>query len=101
VSNWTFGGKSIRLVAGAYLATTLLLATSTEKSFAGADHSRGGGDSASQISPQGTRNSNGPNSLDRDAGLDRARDRMSNKGLAHSDAGDNAQGKKHSKTDKR
>jgi hypothetical protein len=51
------------------------------------------GRSASQMSPQGINNFNGPNSLDHDTRLDLAHDRMSKEGLAHSDTGDTFTGK--------
>lgn len=45
-----------------------------------------GGTSAAHISNQGIQNTNGQNSLDRDKGLERAEDRMSQEGLAHEKA---------------
>ena len=45
-----------------------------------------GGLSDSHISAQGSANTNGPNASDRDTGLDRAQDRMSDQGLKHSKA---------------
>ena len=42
-----------------------------------------GGNSASHVSNQARVNSNGPNSLDRDKGQDRAEDRRSAQGAAH------------------
>lgn len=46
-----------------------------------------GGASAPHLSPQGARNSNGPNALDRDKGLGRAADRRSAEGSKHFKAG--------------
>lgn len=43
-----------------------------------------GGNSMGHISSQGLANTNGPNAADRDMGLERAEDRMSDQGLAHS-----------------
>jgi len=45
-----------------------------------------GGASGSHLSAQGSANTNGPNALDRDTGLDRAQDRMSDQGAAHNKA---------------
>ncbi len=45
-----------------------------------------GGTSGSHISPSGIKNTNGPNSPDRDKGLDRAEDRRSKQGAAHEKA---------------
>jgi len=45
-----------------------------------------GGKSSSHISDQGLLNTNGPNSTDRDTGLDRASDRMSTKGLSNTNS---------------
>lgn len=45
-----------------------------------------GGLSGSHISTQGSANTNGPNASDRDTGLDRAQDRMSDAALKHSKA---------------
>ena len=42
-----------------------------------------GGNSAAHVSPQGITNSNGPNSLDRDLGPNRAGDVMSPQGLSN------------------
>jgi len=42
--------------------------------------------SASHMSEQGAANTNGPNAADRDKGLDRAEDRMSQEGIEHSKA---------------
>jgi len=47
-----------------------------------------GGFSGSHISAQGSANTNGPNALDRDTGLDRAQDRMSDQGIEHNKAED-------------
>lgn len=49
-------------------------------------HGNFGGQSGAHISRQGMANSNGPNSSDRDFGRNRAQDRMSAQGLAHSKA---------------
>ncbi len=48
-----------------------------------------GGNSAAHISSQGAANTNGPDSSDRDTGLDRAKDRMSKQGLKHNKAHEN------------
>ncbi len=45
-----------------------------------------GGLSSSHISTQGSANTNGPNASDRDMGLDRAQDRMSDEGMKHNKA---------------
>lgn len=45
-----------------------------------------GGTSSAHISNQGIQNTNGPNAADRDKGLERAEDRMSQEGLAHEKA---------------
>ncbi len=80
----------LALVAAAAGTAMILLAASSALSFAAGGR---GGESGSHISGQAINNSNGPNSRDRDKGLDRARDRMSRQGLAHS----KAKGKRHRK----
>jgi hypothetical protein len=45
-----------------------------------------GGVSAGHISEQGLTNTNGPDAADRDKGLDRAEDRMSQQGIEHQKA---------------
>jgi hypothetical protein len=45
-----------------------------------------GGNSAGHISTMGNANTNGPNSPDRDFGLNRARDQMNTQGLDHNQA---------------
>jgi hypothetical protein len=52
----------------------------------GGGNGNSGGQSASHDSSQGSANTNGPNSTDRDFGRDRAEDRMSASGLAHAHA---------------
>jgi hypothetical protein len=82
--------KSIRLARAAAAAIAALVATTSVGLAAGGGHSGGnggfGGNSGSHLSDQGIRNSNGPNSHDRDKGLDRAHDRMSKHRVAHSNA---------------
>jgi hypothetical protein len=82
--------KSVRLGGAAAAAFAALVATTSVGLAASGGHPGGnggfGGNSAPHLSNQGIRNSNGPNSLDRDKGLARAHDRMSKQGLAHSDA---------------
>jgi hypothetical protein len=82
--------KSTRLARAAAAAIVALVATTSVGLAASGGHSGGnggfGGHSGSHLSDQGIRNSNGLNSRDRDKGLDRAHDRMSDKGLAHSNA---------------
>ena len=48
-----------------------------------------GGSSGSHISAQGSANTNGPNAVDRDTGLERAQDRMSDEGKTHNKASAN------------
>ena len=69
------GGVSAGAGAGGFGANTM---GSTSGHF--------GGLSGSHISTQGSANTNGPNAMDRDTGLDRAQDRMSDKGVAHNKA---------------
>jgi hypothetical protein len=83
--------KSIRLARAAAAVVAVFAATASVGLAGGGGHSGGGnggfgGNSASHLSGQGIRNSNGPNSLDRDKGLARAHDRMSKQGLARSTA---------------
>ena len=68
------------------LATAALLAGAQLPAQARSGGPGGGGMSPSHISGQGVHNSNGPNALDRDKGLDRAEDRMSAQGLSHEKA---------------
>ncbi len=53
-----------------------------------------GADLGSHMSTQGLDNTNAPRAADRDYGRDRAEDRMSDKGLAHSN-GDHTKRHKH------
>ena len=69
------GGVSAGAGAGGFGANTM-----------GSTNGHFGGLSGSHISTQGSANTNGPNALDRDTGLDRAQDRMSDQGLAHNKA---------------
>jgi hypothetical protein len=72
------------------LIASVVLATVTGSAFARAGGGAGGGFggvSSPHTSTQGVRNSNGPNSADRDKGLARAQDRMSAKGKAGSKSG--------------
>lgn len=48
------------------------------------DMSRVGGNSLGHMSPEGREKTNGPNAADRDRGADRASDRRSAEGAAHS-----------------
>ena len=59
-----------------------------------------GGASASHMSSQGVANTNGPNAVDRDKGLDRAEDRKSAKGVAHGKAAQRATTRSAKKTKK-
>jgi len=78
------------------LIATLMLAAATGAVFAkgpgggaggGAVGAPGtGGVSSEHFSQQGAQNSNGPNAADRDKGLERAEDRMSQEGLENSRA---------------
>jgi hypothetical protein len=91
--------KSSRLARAAAVAIVALVATSSVGLAAGGSRSDGnggfGGNSGSHLSDQGIRNSNGVNSRDRDKGLDRAHDRMSKNGLAHSNATQHRHKHKH------
>jgi hypothetical protein len=49
------------------------------------------------MSGQGMANTNGPDSSDRDKGMDRAEDRMSQQGMAHEKAGQTHGKHKHKK----
>jgi len=60
------------------------VALAAAPSLARSGNAHAGGASASHISAQGAANTNGRNAADRDKGLDRAEDRKSTKGLAHS-----------------
>lgn len=71
---------------------TLLLASAIASSYGAAAFARGGGGapaggvSSDHMSTQGQSSTNGPNATDRDKGLDRAEDRMSDQGIAHENA---------------
>ena len=68
------------------IAALSLVAISTQ---AHAGHSAGspsGGMSSNHLSMAGSTNSNGPSSADRDKGLQRSGDRMSQRGLSHEKA---------------
>lgn len=70
-----------------------LLAVGGPAAFAkGGGSAHFGGNSAGHISDQGMANTNGPDSSDRDKGLQRAEDRMNQQGAAHEKA-DQAQSK--------
>ena len=87
--------KRIFAVKAAVAAAAIGLAVSgfgiPQGFAAGGGHGAGGhgfgGDSAAHLGAQGVGNSNGPNALDRDKGLERAQDRMAEQGLEHSKAG--------------
>lgn len=73
------------------LLTAILLMATAGTSFAkGGGMGHGGdtmgGKSASHFSSQGLQNTNGPNAADRDRGLERAQERMSDQGLDHAKA---------------
>ena len=72
------------------------IALAATPSFARSGNTNPGGASASHMSAQGKANTNGPNAADRDKGLDRAEDRKSAQGLAHSKAKKHAS-KQHGK----
>ncbi|WP_202635555.1 hypothetical protein [Rugosibacter aromaticivorans] len=75
------------------IATTVFLASTSVTTFArggpgGGGHAGSmGGMSPEHISSQGMQNTNGPDASDRDKGLERAEDRMSQEGLTHEKAG--------------
>lgn len=62
------------------------LALAAAPSLARSHNAHARGASPSHISAQGAANTNGRNAADRDKGLDRAEDRKSTKGPAHSKA---------------
>jgi hypothetical protein len=68
---------------GIVIPTILVTAVAVASTAAFANR---GGQAASHMSSQGVVNSNGPHSMDRDKGLDRAADRRSPQGLAHEKA---------------
>lgn len=69
------------------VAVAALLAAAGPVSFAkGGGGGHAGGTSAEHMSNQGMANTNGPESGDRDKGLQRAEDRMSDQGMAHEKA---------------
>lgn len=73
--------KKLLLITGILLASFSL--ASYARSGGGGEF---GGTSSSHTSSEGLKNTNGPNSADRDTGLNRAEDRMSKKGLSHEQA---------------
>jgi hypothetical protein len=87
----TFHGTNLTrpsLAVAAVLAGVLALsATSALAHGGGGGNGGAGGQSADHFSSHGLANTNGPNSTDRDFGRDRASDRMSASGLAHSHVG--------------
>lgn len=69
------------------LAASLVLALAAGAAFAkGPGGGMGGGMSSPHISGQGMANTNGPNAADRDKGMARAQDRMSEEGQENSKA---------------
>ena len=76
--------KKLLIIAG-ILLTSFSLA-SQARSGGGGGGGPSGGSSSSHISSEGLKNTNGPNSADRDTGLDRAKDRMNKEGLNHEQA---------------
>jgi len=83
----------MRIRFGAYsfvatIAASLLVGTTAAGAHGAGGmsgmHGNFGGQSMSHMSSQGLANSNGPNSVDRDFGRDRASDRMSASGMKHS-----------------
>jgi hypothetical protein len=66
------------------VAAAALFAAASPIAFAkGGGSGNPGGSSAGHMSDQGLANTNGPDSSDRDKGMDRAEDRMSQQGMAH------------------
>jgi hypothetical protein len=69
------------------VAAAAFLAAASPIAFAkGGGGGNPGGSSAGHMSDQGMANTNGPESSDRDKGMDRAEDRMSQQGVAHEKA---------------
>jgi hypothetical protein len=68
------------------VASALCGAGSLAMASPGGAHAHTGGKSSAYISDEGLLNTNGPNALDRDKGLERAEDRMSQSGLTHEKA---------------
>lgn len=76
------------------LVVTLILAATANMALArggggmsGGGMSMTGGVSSQHIGAQGLANGNGPTATDRDTGLGRAQDRMSDEGLKHAKSG--------------
>lgn len=72
--------RTLTLIAG------MALALASGAVFAKKDGGSGGSKSDMHMSTQGMENTNGPNAADRDKGLQRADDRMSQQGTSHSNA---------------
>ena len=85
--------KKLLIIAG-ILLTSFSLASQARPGGGGGPS---GGSSSSHISSEGLKNTNGPNSSDRDTGLDRATDRMSQEGLNHEQATGNVDNKHKNK----
>ena len=73
----------MRIILPAILALAMAAAPAA---WARSDKANPGGQSASHMSAQGLANTNGPNAANRQKGLGRAEQRMSEQGLAHSKA---------------
>ena len=86
------------LISSTILAVALAIAPVA--TFARGANANPGGASASHMSSQGLANTNGPNAVDRDKGLDRAEDRKSAKGVAHGKAAQRATTRSAKKTKK-
>jgi hypothetical protein len=84
----------------AVFITTVALALGTSATAFARGGGGGGGAPAARASSSGVANSNGPFSTDRDHGLDRATDRMSQAGLAHEKATSNTTSRKSGNTQK-
>jgi len=86
----TFSRSSI--LAGVAAAALILAAPAfAQGNSQGKGNSSRGGNSSTQMSTQGSANSNGRNTIDRDFGRDRATERMSDQGRAHNRVGDRAE----------
>jgi len=71
---------------GTAFAVALMLVTAPSAMARGTNPPQTSAMASGHMSTQGTANTNGPLASDRDTGLNRAEDRMSQQGLAHNQA---------------
>lgn len=87
--------RALVVAASLVLAGTGTVALARGGGAGGPGGGHADGMSSQHMGSQGMDNTNGPNAADRDKGLERAEDRMSEQGLAHSKADDAQSTTKH------